>query len=728
MAVRRPTFHESWYRVAELRPRLLSSVRSYRQHFRGQLWYVLENPANNEFSRLSSQAYRFVGLLDGQRTVAEVWHLCNEQMGDDAPTQGEIIQLLGQLYGANLLYGHLPPDTQSLLNRYRTRVRRRIQSFLTNLLFIRIPLLDPDSILNRWVGTVGRVFSLPGLAVWLAFITIGLYFVIGNFGELVRQSADILAPGNLVYLYLSLVFVKVCHEFSHAFACKKFGQLEGSGGQVHTMGVMFLVFVPLPYVDASSAWAFRRKWHRVIVGTAGVMAELVIAAIAAVFWANTSTGTLHIIAYNIIFIASVSTLLFNGNPLLRFDAYYVLSDLTEIPNLAQRSRYYIYYLVKRYCWDIRHAYNPSHSLGEQIWFVCYGIASTAWRIYISIRILLFLNNRLPEELFIVVPILAFSAIIMWVFAPIGRFVRFLMTSPELARTRQRAVLSTAGTLFLLVIVLGLLPFPDHVRVEGVVEPVHLAVIHAQVDGFVQDYLQAPADVSPQAEPLIQAANPELEAEQKGLLADRRGLEAKWRLAQTQDTAAAQIFNEQLKALDEQIARVDSQLESLRLRAPLRGKWVSADIDKTKGMYIRRGERIGLVGSLDNVLIRGTAGQAVAAMLIEQPCKGVEIRIRKRPDKTIKGSIEKILPAGLEILPSQALGYSAGGSMPTAPRDERGIKAAERFFEVRIKPDPDDSLRLLSGQRVIARIQLASKPLAEQCYNGVRQLFQRRFRI
>jgi len=118
------------------------------------------------------------------------------------------------------------------------------------------------------------------------------------------------------------------------------------------MGVMFLVFFPLPYVDASTAWAFRSKWHRAITGMAGVMAELAVASVAAIIWAQTSTGTLHIIAYNVIFVASVSTVLFNGNPLLRFDAYYVLSDLIEIPNLAQRSKNYLYYLVKRYNWGV----------------------------------------------------------------------------------------------------------------------------------------------------------------------------------------------------------------------------------------------------------------------------------------------------------------------------------------------------------------------------------------
>ncbi|MHC5157209.1 MAG: peptidase M50, partial [Planctomycetota bacterium] len=343
MAIERPTFHEAWYRVVDLKPRLLSNVRIYRQHFRGQLWYVLENASNNKFSRLSREAYFFVGLLDGHRTIADAWELCNEKQADSAPTQGEVIQLLGQLYSSNLLYADLPPDTVSLFNRYTQRMRRQIQGFFSNLLFIRIPLFDPDPLLDKWVPVVGKLFSKVGLVVWLLGVLTGLYFVIGNLNELMVQSADILAPDNLFWLYLSMIMIKVCHEFGHSFACKQFGRLNGSGGQVHVLGVMFLVFVPLPYVDASSAWAFRRKWHRVIVGMSGVAVELFVAAMAAVIWANTSTGTLHIIAYNLIFIASVSTLLFNGNPLLRFDAYYVLSDLIEIPNLGHRSRQYLYF-------------------------------------------------------------------------------------------------------------------------------------------------------------------------------------------------------------------------------------------------------------------------------------------------------------------------------------------------------------------------------------------------
>ncbi|MHC4083829.1 MAG: hypothetical protein ACYSWZ_00835 [Planctomycetota bacterium] len=728
MAVERPTFHEAWYRVNNLRPRLLSSVHVYRQHFRGQMWHVLENSSNNKFSRISDHAYHFIAMLDGERTVDEVWQICNEQLGDNALTQPEIIQLLGQLYCSNLLYAELAPDTASLFNRYQMRIKRQVQGLLTNLLFIRIPLLDPERFLERWVNLIGRVFSSIGLLLWLIVIVTGLCFVVGNFKELIYQSSDVLAPGNLILLYFSMVLIKIFHEFGHAFACKKFGQANGSGGQVHVMGVMFLVFVPLPYVDASSAWAFRKKWHRAIVGMSGVMVELFVASIAAVIWANTSTGTLHIIAYNMIFIASVSTLVFNGNPLLRFDAYYVLSDILEIPNLSQRSRDYLYYLIRKYCWKIRVTHSPAHTSGEKGWFVFYGITSTAYRIFICIRILLFLNNRLPEELFILVPFFAFSAIVAWVLVPLGKFIRYLATNGELARTRTRAVGSTLGALVLLIICTGIFRVPDYCRVEGIVEPVDLAIVHAESDGFVTDFLTSGQSVSPESSPLIKSVNSKLEAEKKVLQAEFVVLEAKQRIATTKEIATAQILAEQIEALNEKITRVDHEISSLHLQSPLSGTWVSAEIDKAKGMYLNRGEQIGFVANLDDVLIRATAGQSLAAILVEQARKQLEIRIKGRPDVKLSGHIEKIFPAGQEVLPSEALGYAVGGAMPTQSQDPYGRKTAENFFEIRIRPDSDASIRLLTGQRVIARIQLRSKPLVYQWWLSLRQLFQRRFHI
>ncbi|MDY7010627.1 MAG: PqqD family peptide modification chaperone [Planctomycetota bacterium] len=728
MAIERPTFSESWYRVAGLRPRLRSTVQVFRQHFRGQMWHVLQDPTSNQFFRLNESAYNFVAMLDGRRTVAEVWRICNEQLGDEAPTQGEAIQLLGQLYTSNLLHAELPPDAEGLLKRYRKRKIREIQGYVTNLLFARIPLIDPDHFLNRWIGVFGRVFTKYGLALWLVLIAVGFYFIVGRIGDLTNRASSVFDPANLPFLYLGMVVAKVFHEFGHAFACKRFGRLAG-GGEVHVMGVMFLVFMPLPYVDASSAWAFRNKWHRVVVGAAGMFVELAIAAVAAIIWANTRSGTAaHAVCYNIMFIAGVSSLLFNGNPLLRYDAYYILSDLLEIPNLAQRSKEYIYYLVKRYVWSVRQARNPAHTSGERGWFVFYGIASTIYRIFIFSMILLFLTDRLPKPLAIVAIGFGAVAALTWLCIPLGKFIRYLATSGELARQRQRAVASTLVFIMVVFIGLGLISVPDRCRVEGIVEPINISIIHAEADGFVRDFLPSGRRVSPDGPVLLRCENPELKAQHEHLLAERRRLQVRLRIAQTQEPAAAQILTEQIVAIDEQILRTEEQIALLSLRAGMTGKWISPEIDRIKGGYVHRGDKVGLVADLERVFVRAVADQQAAAMLVSEAYDDVEIRLKGRSDMQVSGKKLQILPAGSKRLPSAALGYAVGGTMQTAPDDPHGTKSSERFFEIHVLPGEDKDVKLLSGQRVVVRFEMPAKPLLVQWWRSLLQLIQRRFHI
>jgi putative peptide zinc metalloprotease protein len=697
----------------------------HRQHFRGQTWHVVQDPSSNQFFRLNEEAYRFVAMLDGRRTIAEVWKICNEELGDSAPTQGEAIQLLGQLYTSNLLQGDLPPDAEGLLRRYRRRVTREVQGYLTNILFIRIPVLDPDRFLDKTIGLVGRLFTPWGLALWLAMVGTALFFLSGRTESLISGASDILDPNRLPLLYLSFAFIKAIHEFGHAYACKKFGRDSGSGGEVHIMGIMFLVFTPLPYVDASSSWAFRQKWHRIIVGAAGMFIEIAVAAIAAVVWAVTHEGTtINTIAYNMIFVGSVSTLLFNANPLLRYDGYYILSDLMEIPNLAQRSKDYVYYLIRKYGWKVRKPRNPAHTRGEGVWLAIYAVTSMAYRIFISIAILLFITGGLP----FLGALLAVAAIIAWVIVPIGKFVHYLATSTELMRVRARAVLSSIMVPAAILAVLGLIPAPHRCYVEGFVDPVQYAVIHAGADGFLADHFPSGKTVSPDSAPLVRCINPELDAELRQYEAERRGLVARRNLAQTKDIAAAQIVDEQIRATDEKIQRVRTQLADLEIRAPFAGTWLAPQIDRRRGAYIHRGEEVGRVATLGNVLVRAVAGQDVVGLLVAEADQRVEMRPDRRPDTTLTGTIKQFLPAGQDRLPSAALGYAGGGSLAVSSDDPRGTKTPERFFEIQVTPDPDSAGQLLAGQRVIIRFDAESKPYLAQWWQGLLQLFQRRFQV
>lgn len=735
MPVDRPTFSESWYRVAAIRPRLRSTVQMHRQYFRGQMWHVVQDPSNNQFFRLNDPAYTFVAMLDGRRTVADVWKICNEELGDSAPTQGEAIQLLGQLYTSNLLQAELPPDAEGLFRRYRKRVGREVRGYLMNLLFIRIPFLDPDHFLEAFLPLFGWIFSWAGLIVWGALLAVGGYFVINNLGELSSQSASIFSQGklaqNLPLMYLGFIIIKACHEFGHAFACKKFGKQSGSGGEVHAMGIMFLVFMPMPYVDASSSSAFRSKWHRIIVGAAGMWVELGIASICAVIWARTSPqSALHALMYNMMFLASVATVLFNSNPLLRYDAYYMLSDLLEIPNLAQRSKQYIYYLVKKYVWAVRRPINPGHTGGEKIWMVCYGVASTIYRTFICVAILLFV----ADKLFKVGLVLAAAAFIAWVMVPLVKFIHYLVSSGELMRVRGRAALTTLAFVVLAVGVLGLWRMPDRYRIEGIVEPARFRFIHTLADGFVQDVLPSGREVQADQSILVRAENPETEAMLKQLQAERARLVAMKQTAQTEELSSAQHWERAIAALDVEIARVQKELNDLQLKAPLKGMWLCPEADRLSGRYIQRGQNVGVVIDPNEMIIRGIIVQQVPLdeLFDERNDKvlapDVEVRLKGQPQHFVRAEITQVLKAAQQQLPSPALSLTAGGQMATNPEDKHGTEATERFYEVRIGCPKDAGVPLMYGQRVVVRLELPSKSLAAQWWRSILELVQRRFHM
>ena len=595
MAIERPTFSESWYRVNALSPRLRSTTQIYRQHYRGRMWHVVHDPSSNQFFRLSEAAYFFVGLLDGRRTVAEAWRVSNEQLGDAAPTQGEVIQLLGQMYTSNLLAGDLPPDSEGLLKRYRQRVHREVTNYVKNFLFIRVPLLDPDRFLDWGLPLVRWIWSWIGLVLLVAAAATGGYFVLADFDKALAEGNSIFnrqdLMSNLPMLYLSFVLVKVFHEFGHAFACKKFGRQGGTGGEVHVMGVMFLVFTPLPYVDASSAWAFRSKWHRVLVGMAGMLIELFLASVAAVIWYRVPSGPLHAVCYNVMFIASVSTLLFNGNPLLRYDAYYILSDLLEIPNLYQRSKDYVYYLVKKYAWKVQHPRNPAHTPGERVWLTLYGIASSIYKIFIFSMILLFLTKRLPDELFMVGVILGIAGGVVFLCVPVFKFIHYLATHQELTRVRSRAVISTLAVVAAAVTLVGIVRFGNRVRADGFNEFQRKATVHAGADGFVT-WCRPSGQAVRAGDALVKAANEDLLTRRRQLQAARDELVEKWQQAKTEETAKAQALAEQMAVIDEQIDYTDGQLDALVVRAAFDGTWEAPQLERHKGVFLTRGDPVG----------------------------------------------------------------------------------------------------------------------------------------
>ncbi len=713
------TFSESWYRVANQKICLRPVVKTRRQNFRGERWIVLENPFSNQYFRLRPAAYEFISRLRPDRTVEQAWQQCLERFPDEAPSQEAVIQLLAQLYFANLLQYDLAADSAQLFERYKKRKQREIGFRFLNIMFMRFPLLDPDRFLVRTLPVVGKFISPFGALLWLVVVGFGLKVVADNFGELRAQGEGLLATNNLFLLYLGMVAVKALHEFGHAFFCRKFG------GEVHVMGIMLMIFTPMPYVDATSSWSFRERWKRVLVGSAGMIVEVFFAAIAAFIWAKTAPGTIHSLAYNIMFVASVSTVIFNVNPLMRFDGYYILSDLVEIPNLNQRATGQLQYWAEHYLFGVKNTEPPARTRREAGWLAVFGLTSGVYRVIVFSGILLVIADR-----FLIIGIvMAAACLISWAFFPVARFIKYLASSPKLDRVRNRAIGVTAGLAAVLIVLLCVIPFPYSFRAPGVLVASQRTEIVNETEGQVTELLARPGSVVKKGTPLLQLKDPELDL----ALAETRAHldEVNARLLQAMDKESADI--EPLSSLRDSVsATLDKFTDDSRhliVRAPHDGVWVAPGMNEFVGRWLPRGTGLGLLANPASFEFDATVMEEDANALFAKKIYGANVRLYGDAGTKLPVTAWRVVPGGQNMLPSAALGWAAGGEVPvTADEDSQGNKSAEPFFEVIGKLKSPDGAGLLDGRSGKVSFRLAPEPLLPRWTRSLWQLLQKRYQI
>ena len=712
------TFSESWHRVAGLRVSLRPTVKVRKQLFRGETWYVLQDPFNNQFFRLRPEAHEFVIRLRPDRTVEEVWEDCLNRHPDEAPGQEDVIQLLTQLYFANLLYFEMPADSAKLFERYRKRRQREIQSKLLSIMFFRMPLLDPENVLRKLAPLFRYLISPLGAVVWLAVVAAAGKVVLDRFDMALDQAQGILAPDNLFLMYVGLVVIKSLHEFGHAVVCKRFG------GEVHTMGVMLLVFTPLPYMDATSSWAFRNRWHRALVGAAGMITEIFVAALATFLWARTGPGTLHSLAYNMMFIASVSTVLFNGNPLLRFDGYYILSDLLDIPNLYTRAVRHLRHLVERYAFGYRDSFSPAQTLKEGFWLSVFGTLSGIYRVVVFTGIILFV----ADKFLLAGLMMALICVISWGIVPLFRFTTYLASSPRLARTRIRAVVLSVAFFTLVASFLALCPFPNRFRAPGVMEAVQYVRVMNDAPGYVAQVLVPSGAEVPAGTPLLKLSNTELEIEIAATLAQREETLAMRRKAMRTQAADLKPIQKRLEAIEAQLKDLTEQREWLLVRARESGTWVAPRLQEMVGSWVHRGSPIGEIVNHGAFRFSAVVSQDEAADLFVGEIQKGEVRMHGQAGNNLDVTAYQIIPYQQETLPSAALGWFGGGEVPVSVRDETGLKAAEPFFQIYADIHPSAEAVLLHGRSGKLRFTLNPKPLLIQWAHKFRQLIQKRYQI
>lgn len=718
MSVVAPTFSESWHRVAGVKASLRPTVQSRRQKFRGENWYVLQDSFNNQFFRLRPAAYEFIARLRPDKTIEQVWLESLERDPENAPGQEEAIRLLTQLHFANLLFYDTPSDSEQFFERYRQRKQRELKSKLMAIMFIRLPLFDPDEILRKTRKYTSFLFTWIGAAIWIGVVGLAMKVAIDNFDGLVDQAEGVLAPGNLALLYLGMVFIKSLHEIGHAVVCRHYG------GEVHTLGVMLLVFTPLPYMDATSSWSFRSRWHRVLVGAAGMITEIFIAALAVFVWASTGEGIVHSLAYNMIFVASVSTIIFNANPLLKFDGYYILSDTADLPNLYTRSRRHWAYLFEKYMFGIKRLVEIADSKRESTWLTVYGALSGIYRVFVFAGIIIFVADKYLLLGLLMVAIL----MVTWVLVPPYKLVKYLATSPKLDRTRTRAVGAVTGAVILILLLTAIIPLPNRFRAPGIVESTTNWKVTNDAGGRLEEVLVKSGNHVDIGTELVRLSDWEVDNDIVTLRAQLSQVEATEQWATSQRSADLGPLRQRRNVIEQQLRDLEERKLSLVIRARQSGIWVATNLEEQFGSWLARGSEIGLLYDPEQFKFTAVVAQDEAANLFVDEIWRSEVRLRGRESDNLEVDNLKLIPFQSDRLPSAALSWLAGGDIQTENDDKTGLKTTEPFFLIEADIPAETEIPLFHGQSGLIRMSLESRPLLFQVYRELRQLLQERYQI
>jgi len=729
-----PTFSELWYRVADFRPKLSPHLIVKRHLYRGETWFVVGDPASSKFYRFNASAYRFLGLLDGRRTIQEAWEVCLAQLEDAAPTQRDCIDLLAQLQEFGLLRGDLPVEPGRLREKIEKVRKERFQTYAGNYVFWSIPLINPERILARLQG-VGRVLYGPvGLVLWAALALSALRLVIPRWDEMASSFNSIIAPQNLVLLSACFMGLKILHEFSHGLACKAFG------GRVTEIGLFFMLIIPVPYCDATASWAFPSKWQRIIVASAGVMAEVVAASIAAYVWAFTPAGFAHTAAFNVMVVASVVTFMFNVNPLLRYDGYYILSDLLEIPNLAPRAQELWKWVARRHIFGLKSDQMPPlHSRSEGAIMLVHSALAFPYRILVLLAIVMVIADRY----FVIGLVLALIGLLVGLGLPLAKGMVYVATEPTLQRVRPRAVLLTFGLIAAAAGFIGFVPMPARIYAAGVVEPARQETVRAPQDGFVDLIAVQNGQRVDEGQALIRLRNPLL----LNSLAQSESNAARLRAQRDVAMATSAGDRRQAEALAEateaNVAMQRAAVADMNISAPFAGTVMNPELDNSHDRLVRKGDPILVLEDLDHLVIRAYVDDAQYAWLYTSgQAPRIEARIYGDTGKPVGLEVMRPPASGLPTVRYESLTQSVeGGEVVADPTEQRGIKTVRPQWEFMLRDTADtdaDGIHLtafhrdgkrcfaLPGTRAKVRFSLAPEPLARQWWRRFQQILTARY--
>ena len=687
------------YELRQLRPRLRDEVSCTWQSHGGAECYVLEDETRGSFFRIGLPEYTFVSLLDGRTTVGDAITQAVSVLGQDAFDEQQAAVICHWLAESKLLATEgAGRDNDSASQADAARAARRL-----NPLSMRLPLGCPQPVLLVLDGLLGGMFSLGGLLLWLMVMIVAMWQLAPHTEQLWRESAVILSPNNWLWIALWGLGLKVIHESSHGLACQRFG------GRVREAGIVFVLLAPIPYVDLTSTWRLP-KWRRIVTSAAGMFAELLIAALAGVLWANTSDELLRQHLLQLMLTASVVTLLFNANPLMRFDGYYILADFLELPNLAAHGQQWLVHGAKRWLLGV-HGSAPTWPEGRMWLVAMYGVLSAIWRTVVSASLIV-ASAVWFEGAGIA---LATCALFAWFVQPLWRGLRFVMfgsrfEQPQRTRFVTIAACSAASLAWLLTSV----PAWHSIALPGVVESVDALTVRIESPGFVEEIFVASGQLVREGDSLVRLGNHDLETQRRQLVVEIERSELRSRTFQQAGELAARLAeDDNREGLRTKLAELDRSCELLLLRAPRSGLVSSANLDFLLGNYLSAGRELLVIGDPEakevRVLISQEQFEAAAHSLDHV------VRVRLVDDGfATTGTLQKLEPRATVHAPHPALCASAGGPIAiklTPSRSATHDRDSQELLEPHVIGfvSLDHATSRLFGSGQLASVLIAESP-------------------
>ena len=724
-------------RPVALRMRPDLSVHAHR--YSKERYWVVKDPVALAYFHLRDEEHAILRMLDGRTSLAEIKRRFEQAF---APLQMSLDQLqafLGRLHRSGLVVGDASGQGEQLLKRRGQRRRREMLGAWSNVLAIRFRGVDPEPLLGWLYPRCRWIFSFWFLAACLLLVIGAATLVAVQFDVLWSRLPEFQAfftARNLIYLALALGLAKVVHELGHGLTCKHFG------GECHEIGLMFLVFTPCLYCNVSDSWMLSDKWQRIAITAAGIVVEVVLASLCTFLWWFSEPGLVNTLCLSMMFVCSVNTVLFNGNPLLRYDGYFILSDLVEVPNLGPQSRALLGRGLGRFFLGVEFPRDRSLPDRKRLLVAAYGVASSIYRWCVVIGILWFCYQFLkPYRLEVVARVLALAVVVGLVGTPVASLALRLRDPAWQRRIRRGRAALVVGLVVAALVVISGIPLPMRVSAPAVLEPENAHYVYVVVPGALAESVSVGEAVEA-GEPLARLVNLEVGREVAELAGKRNQQRLRLenlRLRLADDPSVAPQIpaaQEALSDIEEQLRERQRDADRLVLRAPARGtvlppprrpppsyvpgglsSWQGSPLQqRNAGVPLETGTLFCLIGDpkrLEALLVLDQADVKFVG-------KGQRVRLKldELPGEILDGTITEIAKTDLKVAPRE---LASGKQLPIRIDDQGIPRPVETSYQARVVLDEHDG-PLLPGTGGRAKILVARQSLGRRLYRALGRTF------